>query len=400
MSSAVTSESVPMVRRNRAVQSYLTGVIRDTLGRWGARFGLAWLIGITFLAVFAPLLANSRPFLIKMDNQWSSPMLRHFTPADVTLLVTALAAVTLLLLRRIPIWIRWVTLAVVVVVTLVFSLIYVNPPKTEIYSIYREAAALGRVQFVLNAPIPYSPSDYLRDQTNSDPSPSLQHWLGCEELGSDVASRLIHASRIALAIGFIAEGIAVVIGVIIGALMGYFAGVVDIIGMRLVEIFSAIPTLYLLLAFVAYFGRNIYIIMVIIGMTSWTGYTVFTRAEFLRLRKQDFVQAAQALGLPLRSILFRHMFPNGMSPVLVSLSFGVASAILAEATLSFLGLGVVGAPSWGQLLNQATKGGGGFRWWLAVYPGLVIFLTVFGYNLIGESVRDAVDPHLKKASML
>ncbi|MCC7191612.1 MAG: ABC transporter permease [Phycisphaeraceae bacterium] len=389
-----------MVRRNRAVQSYLTGVIRDTLGRWGARFGLAWLIGITFLAVFAPLLANSRPFLIKMDNQWSSPMLRHFTPADVTLLVTALAAVTLLLLRRIPIWIRWVTLAVVVVVTLVFSLIYVNPPKTEIYSIYREAAALGRVQFVLNAPIPYSPSDYLRDQTNSDPSPSLQHWLGCEELGSDVASRLIHASRIALAIGFIAEGIAVVIGVIIGALMGYFAGVVDIIGMRLVEIFSAIPTLYLLLAFVAYFGRNIYIIMVIIGMTSWTGYTVFTRAEFLRLRKQDFVQAAQALGLPLRSILFRHMFPNGMSPVLVSLSFGVASAILAEATLSFLGLGVVGAPSWGQLLNQATKGGGGFRWWLAVYPGLVIFLTVFGYNLIGESVRDAVDPHLKKASML
>lgn len=400
MSDAAPAEAALVERRGRIVQGYLTGVIRDTLGRWGARLGLAWLIGIAFSAVFAPVLANSRPILIHMDGRWSSPMLQHLSPADVTLLVGTAAAVTLLLLKWIPAWIRWLTLAGVLLLTLVVSLAFVTPPKTDIYSLYREAAAQGRVRFVFNAPIPYSPSDYLRDKEGGDPAPSRKHWLGREQLGSDVASRLIHASRIALAVGFIAEGIAVVIGVILGAMMGYFAGVVDIIGMRLVEVFSAIPTLYLLLAFVAYFGRNLYIIMVIIGVTSWTGYTVFTRAEFLRLRNQDFVQAAQALGLPLRSILFRHIFPNGMSPVLVSLSFGVASAILAEATLSFLGVGVVGEPSWGQLLNQATKGGGGFNWWLAVFPGLVIFLTVFGYNLIGESVRDAVDPHLKKASML
>ena len=136
--------------------------------------------------------------------------------------------------------------------------------------------------------------------------------------------------------------------------------------------------------------------MVIIGITGWTGYARYIRAEFLRLRQQDFVQAAIALGLPLRSILFRHMLPNGIAPVLVAASFGVASAILAEATLSFLGLGLVGEPSWGQMLNQAVRSSS-FNWWMAAFPGGAIFLTVFAYNLIGEALRDAIDPHLNKS---
>ncbi|CAG0908358.1 unnamed protein product, partial [Cyprideis torosa] len=185
---------------------------------------------------------------------------------------------------------------------------------------------------------------------------------------------MIHASRIALGIGFVATGIALVIGIIIGGLMGYFSGVADIIGMRLVEIFEAIPTLFLLLAFVAFFGRSLYIMMVIIGLTSWPGFARYIRAEFLKLREQDYIQAAVASGLPLRSILFRHMLPNGMAPVLVAASFGVASAILAEATLSFLGLGLVDAPSWGQMLNQAVQSSA-FNWWMAVFPGGAIFLT-------------------------
>jgi peptide/nickel transport system permease protein len=204
---------------------------------------------------------------------------------------------------------------------------------------------------------------------------------------------MIHASRIALGIGFIATGIALLIGVFIGGLMGYFSGVVDMIGMRLVEIFEAIPTLFLLLTFVAFFGRDLYIMMAIIGLTSWTGYTRYLRAEFLKLREQDYVQAAVALGLPLRSILFRHMLPNGVAPVLVGASFGVASAILAEATLSFLGLGLVDSPSWGQMLNQAVQQSA-FNWWMAIFPGGAIFLTVFAYNLIGDALRDAIDPHL------
>jgi len=163
-----------------------------------------------------------------------------------------------------------------------------------------------------------------------------------------------------------------------------------------VEIFSAIPTLFLLLAFVAAFGANLYMMMVIIGLTSWVGYAVFIRAEFLRLRQQDFVQAARACGLPLWSILFRHMLPNGVAPVLVSASFGVAGAILAERTLSFLGIGRVEAASWGTLRPQALGVGGTFYWWIALYPGLAIFLTVFAYNLVGEALRDAIDPHMAR----
>lgn len=136
--------------------------------------------------------------------------------------------------------------------------------------------------------------------------------------------------------------------------------------------------------------------MAIIGLTSWTGYCRFIRAEFLKLRQQDFIQAARACGLPLSSILFRHMLPNGVGPVLVSASFGVASAILAETTLSFLGLGLVDEPSWGAMLNQALGAGGTFQWWMAIFPGLAIFLTVFSYNLIGEALRDAIDPHQQR----
>jgi len=146
----------------------------------------------------------------------------------------------------------------------------------------------------------------------------------------------------------------------------------------------------------ALFGPDLYLLMVVIGLTGWTGDARFIRAEFLRLRNQDFVQAATAAGLPLRSVLFRHMLPNGITPVLVSTSFGVASAILLESTLSFLGLGDPDRPSWGQLLNQARSAGAAITWWIALFPGLAIFLTVFGYNLIGEALRDALDPKLLK----
>jgi peptide/nickel transport system permease protein len=276
----------------------------------------------------------------------------------------------------------------------------VNPPLTAIYEEYREAQAAGQVKFIFRAPLPYSSSDRLRDQFDIDrphpQAPSRGHWLGTERNGADILSNMIHACRIATAIGFIATGIAVVIGSIIGGLMGYFVGWVDLLGMRIVEIFNAIPPLYLLLAFVAFFGRNLYMMMVIIGVTTWPFEARFVRAEFLKLRNQDFVHAGRAAGLPVRSVLFRHMLPNAMAPLLVAASFGIASAILYESTLSFLGLGLVDEPSWGQLLNQAVSEASVFNWWLAIFPGLAIFLTVFAYNLIGEAVRDALDPKLKK----
>jgi peptide/nickel transport system permease protein len=208
---------------------------------------------------------------------------------------------------------------------------------------------------------------------------------------------MMYACRVALTIGLISTGIAVAIGVFVGGLMGYFAGVFDLLMMRLIEILEAIPRLILLLIVTVFFGRSLYLMMTVIGLIAWTADARFIRAEFLRLRNLDFVAAAKALGLPLRSIIFRHMLPNGIAPVLVNASFGVAGAILLESTLSFLGLGL-GAedPSWGQLLNQARSGGTGFNWWIAVFPGLAIFFTVFSYVMIGEAMRDALDPKLRK----
>jgi len=255
-----------------------------------------------------------------------------------------------------------------------------------------------RLQWMVHTLIPFSPGDYLRDMRRDRAEkppypPSGTHWLGTNRNGADLASIMIHACRAALFIGFISTSIAVAIGIVIGGLMGYFVGLFDLFGMRLVEIFEAIPQLFLLIAVVAVLDADLYTMMAIIGLVSWTGYARFLRAEFLRLRHQDFVQSARAAALPLPSVLFRHMLPNGLAPILVAASFGVASAVLAESTLSFLGIGAVDQPSWGRLLEQARSSGGTFDWWIATFPGLAIFLTVFAYNMIGEALRDAVDPH-------
>jgi len=376
-------------------------VVGEVLLRWGARLGIAWIGLLALVAILAPLLANSHPLLVQTADGWSMPFLRYLSAADVTLFGMLVLALVLWSLRGRP-WRRFAIWAVASAVLGAVAWQTVSPPSLVVHEQYREAEVRGEYQTVIRAPIPYSPRDYLRDYADTGleaprEAPDRVHWFGTDENGADVLSRMIHASRIALSIGFIATGIALGIGVILGGLMGYFSGIVDMIGMRLVEIFEAIPTLFLLLTFVAFFGRSLYLMMLIIGLTSWSGYARYVRAEFLRLRQQDFVQGAIASGLSLPSILFRHMLPNGIAPILVAASFGVASAILAEATLSFLGLGLVDDPSWGQMLNQAVQSST-FNWWMAAFPGGAIFLTVFAYNLIGEALRDAVDPHARSAA--
>lgn len=382
-------------------RSFGARVALDVLARWSARLGLAWIGLLTLVAVFAPFLASSHPLLLSRDGAWESPALDYLTTLDATLLALAVvAAIAAWRRASLRVWLLALP-ATALIGGLLFSAV-LSPPAVTVYESYRQAERAGAYDWALRAPIPYSPQDYLRDYRDTALKAPLAadartHWMGTEENGADVLSRMIHASRIALGIGFVATGIAMAIGVILGGLMGYFSGVVDMIGMRLVEIFEAVPTLFLLLTFVAFFGRSLYLLMVIIGLTSWPGYARYVRAEFLRLRQLDYVQAAIASGLPLGSILFRHMLPNGLGPILVAASFGVASAILAEAVLSFLGLGLVGEPSWGQMLNQAVQSSN-FNWWMAAFPGGAIFLTVFAYNLIGEALRDAIDPYLRRAS--
>ncbi|MES9973115.1 ABC transporter permease [Candidatus Thiodiazotropha sp. LNASS1] len=389
-----------MSRTAKRRQSYWRRILGQTFVRWGARLGLLWVGILALVGVFAPFLASSFPLLLSHEGEISSPVLNYLQPVDVLFLV---GFITLLLLYpwQITLLRKFLIMFFVLAVAALFAYLWVKPQQLVIYEQYRVADAAGEYDWVVYAPVPFSPKDYQRDRGDTGLEAPLSqqsraHWFGTEQNGADVLSRMVHASRIALGIGFVATGIAMLLGIIIGGLMGYFSGVVDILGMRLVEIFEAVPTLFLLLTFVAFFGRSLYIMMVIIGITSWPGYARYVRAEFLRLRKQDFVQAAEAAGLPLPSILFRHMLPNGMGPVLVAASFGVASAILAEATLSFLGLGLVDDPSWGEMLNQAVQSSR-FNWWMAAFPGGAIFLTVFAYNLIGESLRDAIDPYLSKS---
>jgi peptide/nickel transport system permease protein len=241
-----------------------------------------------------------------------------------------------------------------------------------------------------------SPYDYGKtDVSLKLKSPSFQHYLGTDQLGRDVFSRMLYGSQISLSVGFVAVGISILIGILVGAMAGYKGGWVDSLLMRFVDIMLSFPSFFLILTVVAILRPNIYNVMIVIGITSWEGTARFVRAEFLSLRERDYVQAARALGVKDRRIIFRHILPNALAPVFVTASLGVASAILIEAGLSFLGFGVQPpAPSWGNILTEGRT----YifdAWWLTVFPGLAILITVLSFNLFGEGLRDALDPRLR-----
>jgi peptide/nickel transport system permease protein len=241
---------------------------------------------------------------------------------------------------------------------------------------------------------PYGPDDL--DLYHVLMPPSSAHWFGTDDLGRDVLTRVIYGARISLKVGFVAVGIAVIIGTVVGLLSGYYSGWVDNILMRFVDIMLCFPTFFLILAVIAFLGQSIWYIMIIIGLTGWMGVARLVRAEVLSIRERDYVMAVRALGARDSRIIFRHILPNAMSPVLVSATLGVAGAILTESALSFLGIGVPPpTPSWGNILTSG-KDYIEFAWWLTLYPGLAITVTVLAYYLVGEGIRDALDPRLTR----
>ena len=316
-----------------------------------------WFIFLLFIIViFSPLLANNKPIMIKYNGRYYFPIIKNY-----------------------PIFIK-----------------LDSEFRTKFNSDFKEfVKSFSNDDFAIFPPVPYSPTEISLPEMLKNPSE--KHLLGTDNKGRDVLSRLIHGSRISLSVGFVAVGIYVLIGIIIGSLAGFYGGWVDNIISRFIEIVICFPSLILILAIIAIIPRpNIYDIMFVIGITGWPSVARFVRGEFLKLRNQDFVMASKALGSSNIRQMFRHILPNALAPVLVSATFGIAAAIVMESTLSFLGLGVPPpTPSWGEVLHEG-RDVEAIAWWLVIFPGLAIFITVTAYNLVGESFRDAIDPRLRE----
>lgn len=282
--------------------------------------------------------------------------------------------------------------------------IYITAEKTY-YPVFFDYPELRDVDlrktgagFKIFPPVKYDPSEYDLDYIVAPPC--AKHILGTDEQGRDLAARMIHGSRVSIFVGFVAVFIYVSIGIIIGAAAGFYGGYADMIISRIIEIVICFPTFFLILTVIALFDKSMMKIdssgmmgiMIVIGITSWTGIARIVRGEFLKLRESDFVTAARAIGASDFLIILKHVLPNSLAPVLVSATFGIASTILIESSLSFLGFGVQPpTPSWGDILSQ-SRDFMDFAWWLTLIPGLAIFFTITSYNLIGDALQSAIDP--------
>ena len=382
-----------------------------------AMYSLYLLIGLFLIAIFSPLIASGRPFIWTESGNttypWFSSLVdRNYFENAVDIFFNVLM---ISFIPAVGTWfgalkyfqknikqkrprrraIRNTTSGLLAIIVLSYIAVLAVPheePYRQYYDEYEAALEEGNSDISGTfAPIPLG---YRKTGFKALEKPSSKHWLGVDQSTRDVAVRMLYGTRIALSIGVIAVSIYVTIGVIIGSLAGFFGGIVDLIVVRFIEIFMSIPGLFVILTLLAFVDKpSIFHIMAVIGVLGWTGVARLVRGEFLRLRNLDFVHAAVALGFPTRRIIFQHLLPNALGPVLVNATFGVAAAILTESTLSFLGLGDASVPSWGQTLSEgyATS-----AWHLILTPGIAIFFTVSLLNQLGDGVRSALDPKARK----
>ncbi len=328
-----------------------TGFVWRNFRRDKLAVAALFVIAIMFVVSYlAPVLANNKPLFMRMDQKTYFPAVAELFPFNL----------------------------------------FINYPELRAidFSVLRDDSSINGMMPV----VPFSPFETSLAEI-VDP-PSLRHWMGTDDLGRDVCSRMIHGAGVSLKVGFVAVGIALIIGVLFGSIAGYYGGWIDVVISRFIEVVMCFPFFFLILAVIAFLPPSIYNVMIVIGITRWTSIARYARAEFLKIKEQEYTHAARALGASDRKIIFRHILPNSIAPVLVTATFGIANAILIEAALSFLGLGIQPPfASWGGILSTARE----FidvAWWLAVFPGLAIFLTVTAYNLVGEGLRDATDPRL------
>lgn len=338
-----------------------TSFARRLLHRRGAACGLAVIAAITALSFLAPLLANNKPLAVRYKGRLSCPAFQDLFPIRSFTKPGAVA----LKLQQDPDWL----------------LSLKTSPDPD-------------VAWCLLPPVPYSPYQTRLEDLHAPPSLASRHYLGCDDAGRDVLARMLHGAKVSVLVGILAVGVALAVGVPVGAIGGYAGGWVDAaLVSPLIEVMMCFPGFFFLLTIVGVMDSrylNVWTIMVVIGLTSWPPFARFTRAEFARLCRSEFVLSARAAGEPHGAILFRHLLPNAWTPLIINAAFGMAAAVLQEAALSFLGVGVQPPePSWGNILSQITRYWD--EWWLGVFPGAAIFLAVLSYNLVGEGLRDALD---------
>lgn len=330
------------------------------LRKTSAKIAFSFIVLMIFLSYFAPIIANNKPlFCIYEGSTYFSafkdlfPFNRLLKPDEISLK-----------LRQNP--------------------FFIEKAKEE-----------GRIKNCILPLCPYSPFETNFDFISSPPNFKNKHYFGCDDNGRDIFARLLYGSKNSLLVGFVAVFIAGLLGIVIGGIGGYFGGIVDEIFIsRLIEVMLSFPIFFLIITIAAVIDPkylNIWILMIIIGLTSWTNLARYIRGEFMKIKEADFVSASRIAGASPIFIIFRHLIPNSVAPIIVTLTFGVGGAILAESGLSFLGVGVQPPePSWGNILSLIQKSWE--SWWVGVFPGVMIFLSVLSYNLLGDALRDALDP--------
>lgn len=396
-----------------------------------AIFGMACIFMLILLAIFAPLIALNKPFYLTVDGKTSYPFFAalfdrlffengvdvFFNLAMVTFPLHLIAFFIVRAVKGKEFRYFWPKLVLILFVVHMVAYVGVMfSPSTHPYRDYKSLIArsekAGKSVDYLFPPVRHSYREYDLSERNPRPpswlgklslgnaiSPAFwwshrNNLIGTDKEGRDVFTRMLYGTRISLTIGVIAVSIYISIGIVLGSLAGFFGGKVDMIISRFTEIMICFPVFFLILTMAAFIEkRSIFHIMVLIGITRWTGPARLVRGEFLKLKNLDYVQAAKALGMSRTRIIFGHVLPNAISPVLVAATFGIASAILTESSLSFLGLGDPSAPSWGELLSVGRQDK---KLWLILTPGLAIFFVVSVFNLVGEGLRDALDPKLRQ----
>lgn len=371
--------------------------------------GLWCILFLLLIAIYSPFIALNMPIYLTVDGKTTSPFLvslfdRNFFENGVDIFFNLIMLLSPLyigiyfLIRKLRKDASrfYIIVGLAIAHTIVFIGLILHPYTLPVVN-YREKIAEmkaeGKTVSYMLPLIHYSYREM--DEGKQHPlAPSREHFLGTDAEGRDVFTRMLYGTRISMTIGVVAVSIYVTIGIILGALAGYFGGRTDLVISRLIEVVICFPTFFLILTLAAFIEkRTIFHVMFIIGVVSWTGVARLVRGEFLRLREMDYVQAAIALGISRAKIIFSHILPNAMAPVLVAATFGIAAAILTESSLSFLGLGDPSAPSWGGILSVGREQN---KLWLILSPGIAIFFVVSVFNLVGEALRDAMDPRLRQ----